>query len=348
MTLLNNLVYSYGISPVFQMVFRSAQPMLTMMIGSAGFAKRYTFSQFLAALGVCIGAALATIAEGLRKSQAAACASTPGSPCSADAALAMSHGWHWAAWQAKLEQVPAMMTGLVASLQASWEAGDELGNWLLGLCLLLGVVSLSAVLGHLQAAARKKYGTDNVEAIALTHALPIPLMLLMLYDHSKEHIHMWLDSPALQDISEQADHPALGMQLMGQAGGLLSKVWPMAAHLPAMATFAAVNVVTQGICVSGVFIMLAECSPLASNLVMTLRKIFSLVLSIWLFNSKFTALHWVSAAVVFGSVLLYAVASQRAAAAAVAAAGPAPSSANKKLASKQRQPNAKPGKIKHA
>jgi len=57
--------------------------------------------------------------------------------------------------------------------------------------------------------------------------------------------------------------------------------------------------------VSSVFSLTAQCSSLTVNLVVTLRKFVSLLLSVIYFNNDFTAFHWLGTFLVFTGTLLF-------------------------------------------
>ena len=77
------------------------------------------------------------------------------------------------------------------------------------------------------------------------------------------------------------------------------------------------------VCLVGVFLLSAECPSLTVNLVLTLRKFISLLISIAYFDNSFTAAHWLGTLLVFGGTLLFidvAAVFQRRRASSVAAA----------------------------
>lgn len=53
------------------------------------------------------------------------------------------------------------------------------------------------------------------------------------------------------------------------------------------------------------FVLTAECSSLTVNLVVTLRKFLSLLLSVVYFDNAFTVFHWSGTILVFGGTLLF-------------------------------------------
>ena len=61
----------------------------------------------------------------------------------------------------------------------------------------------------------------------------------------------------------------------------------------------------RSVCINAVFILTTECSSLTVTLVVTLRKVVSLLFSIWYFHNPFTIWHWLGTALVFGGTALF-------------------------------------------
>ncbi|XP_048466266.1 UDP-xylose and UDP-N-acetylglucosamine transporter isoform X2 [Rhincodon typus] len=76
--------------------------------------------------------------------------------------------------------------------------------------------------------------------------------------------------------------------------------------VPIMWFYLVLNVLTQYICIRGVFILTTECTSLTVTLVVTLRKFISLIFSIVYFKNPFTFWHWIGTVVVFIGTLTYA------------------------------------------
>uniref|UniRef100_A0A8C9SVX2 Solute carrier family 35 member B4 n=1 Tax=Scleropages formosus TaxID=113540 RepID=A0A8C9SVX2_SCLFO len=75
--------------------------------------------------------------------------------------------------------------------------------------------------------------------------------------------------------------------------------------IPEMWFYLLMNVITQYVCIRGVFILTTECASLTVTLVVTLRKFVSLIFSILYFHNPFTGWHWFGTAFVFLGTLLY-------------------------------------------
>uniref|UniRef100_A0A8C1YHP0 Solute carrier family 35 member B4 n=1 Tax=Cyprinus carpio TaxID=7962 RepID=A0A8C1YHP0_CYPCA len=152
-------------------------------------------------------------------------------------------------------------------------------HWLLGIAMLTFALLMSARMGIFQETLYKKYGKHSKEALFYNHFLPLPGFLLLSTDIYKHAVLFSQSSPV--------EVPVIGLSV------------------PVMWLYLLMNVVTQYVCIRGVFILTTECASLTVTLVVTLRKFLSLIISILYFHNPFTAWHWVGTAVVFLGTLLY-------------------------------------------
>ncbi|XP_056429151.1 nucleotide sugar transporter SLC35B4 isoform X1 [Hyla sarda] len=151
--------------------------------------------------------------------------------------------------------------------------------WLLGIAALTFALLLSARMGIFQETLYKEYGKHSKEALFYNHALPLPGFLLLapdIYNHS-----------VMFSQSEPFQLPLLGIQM------------------PIMWFYLIMNVITQYVCIRGVFVLTTECPSLTVTLVVTLRKFISLIISILYFKNPFTIWHWFGTFLVFMGTLLY-------------------------------------------
>ncbi|XP_026167836.1 UDP-xylose and UDP-N-acetylglucosamine transporter [Mastacembelus armatus] len=152
-------------------------------------------------------------------------------------------------------------------------------HWLIGIAMLTFALLMSARMGIFQEILYKQYGKHSKEALFYNHCLPLPGFLLLstnIYNHC---VHFSQSTPVLI--------PVVGLSM------------------PIMWVYLLINVITQYVCIRGVFILTTECTSLTVTLVVTLRKFLSLIFSIIYFQNPFTAWHWVGTAVVFVGTLLY-------------------------------------------
>nr|XP_029523239.1 UDP-xylose and UDP-N-acetylglucosamine transporter [Oncorhynchus nerka] len=152
-------------------------------------------------------------------------------------------------------------------------------HWLLGIAMLTFALLMSARMGIFQETLYKQYGKHSKEALFYNHCLPLPVFLLLssdIYNHG-----------VLFSQSTPVEVPVIGQAV------------------PVMWLYLLINVITQYVCIRGVFILTTECASLTVTLVVTLRKFISLIFSILYFKNPFTAWHWVGTAVVFLGTLIY-------------------------------------------
>uniref|UniRef100_A0A3Q2GFS9 Solute carrier family 35 member B4 n=1 Tax=Cyprinodon variegatus TaxID=28743 RepID=A0A3Q2GFS9_CYPVA len=152
-------------------------------------------------------------------------------------------------------------------------------HWLIGIAMLTFALLMSARMGIFQETLYKQYGKHSKEALFYNHCLPLPGFLLLstnIYNHC-----------ILFSQSTPVVVPVVGVTM------------------PIMWLYLLINVITQYVCIRGVFILTTECTSLTVTLVVTLRKFLSLIFSILYFQNPFTAWHWVGTAVVFVGTLLY-------------------------------------------
>ncbi|XP_033888226.1 UDP-xylose and UDP-N-acetylglucosamine transporter [Acipenser ruthenus] len=152
-------------------------------------------------------------------------------------------------------------------------------RWLFGIAMLTFALLMSARMGIFQETLYKKYGKHSKEALFYNHCLPLPGFLLLasdIYNHS-----------VLFSQSAPVDVPVIGIKA------------------PVMWLYLSMNVLTQYVCIRGVFILTTECTSLTVTLVVTLRKFISLIFSIMYFRNPFTVWHWIGTLVVFIGTLMY-------------------------------------------
>uniref|UniRef100_A0AAQ5X1J3 Solute carrier family 35 member B4 n=1 Tax=Amphiprion ocellaris TaxID=80972 RepID=A0AAQ5X1J3_AMPOC len=148
-----------------------------------------------------------------------------------------------------------------------------------GIAMLTFALLMSARMGIFQETLYKQYGKHSKEALFYNHCLPLPGFLLLASDIYNHCIHFSQSTPVFV--------PVVGFSA------------------PILWIYLLINVITQYVCIRGVFILTTECASLTVTLVVTLRKFLSLIFSIIYFQNPFTAWHWVGTAVVFLGTLLY-------------------------------------------
>lgn len=81
--------------------------------------------------------------------------------------------------------------------------------------------------------------------------------------------------------------------------------------VPSQLVFLATNVLTQYACIRGVNLLAAVSTALTVTIVLNIRKLVSLLLSIWFFENQLAPGTLIGAVIVFGSGGLYSMGSSR-------------------------------------
>jgi len=197
--------------------------------------------------------------------------------------------------------VVAVTVGIFLATTASVDSfaelsiGDDVAVFVKGVTMLTVALILSSLLGILQEYTYSQYtyvprNELTKEHQFYSHAFSLPIFSLML-PQILARLRDW-SSMALVTI------PGINVEISSLYLYLLA------------------NVITQYVCISGVFMMTGAAGSLAMTLTISLRKFVSLVLSIVFFRNPFTPRHWIATVLVFGGTLVYSFAPRPAAPAA--------------------------------
>ncbi|KAI9809003.1 MAG: hypothetical protein M1825_002292 [Sarcosagium campestre] len=170
----------------------------------------------------------------------------------------------------------------------------------IGLAVLLVAQLLSAVMGIYIQRTYEVYGGAWREALFYSHLLSLPFFLPVL-GRLRTQLWVLLDSP-----------------LVVFSTWVLPRV---RVEMPVHLAMLGLNALTQYACIRGVNLLGAQASALTVTIVLNMRKLASLLISIWLFGNRLAPGVLAGAAVVFASGALYAWESQRVSAAGRRLAG---------------------------
>lgn len=175
----------------------------------------------------------------------------------------------------KIYSVVLITVGIFLAVVASNKSestvfGQEINGseWFVGLMLLTASQFMTGLLGNLQSYAYQKYGTnDENENIFYSHVLSIPCFIFF-------------------------------------APSLIENYYSMQQH-PILYWYMFLSVLTQIVCIKGVYKLTAQTNSLATTLTITVRKFVSLLFSIFYFGNTFTLLHTFSTFLVFYGTHLF-------------------------------------------
>jgi len=188
--------------------------------------------------------------------------------------------------------VLAVTVGIFLATTASVDSfselaiGDDVAVFIKGVTMLTVALILSSILGILQEYTYSQYpevprGELTTEHQFYSHAFSLPMFVTVL-PQIITHLKQW-STMALVTI------PVINIEVSS------------------LYLFLLANVITQYVCISGVFMMTGAAGSLAMTLTISLRKFVSLVLSIVFFRNPFTLRHWIATVLVFGGTLVYSL-----------------------------------------
>lgn len=149
--------------------------------------------------------------------------------------------------------------------------------WCLGIAILTFALFVSARMGIFQESLYSTYGKHPWEALFYTHLLPL-VIWIPTAPNLIGHIKLATETPVVD---------FLGFSLPRQVLWLI------------------LYVLTQGICISSVYVLTTECASLIVTLTVTLRKFVSLLFSIMYFRNPFTMGHWIGTLLVFVGTMIF-------------------------------------------
>ncbi|KJZ71197.1 hypothetical protein HIM_09403 [Hirsutella minnesotensis 3608] len=211
------------------------------------------------------------------------------------AVVLLSFGVVLAAWSDSMDKVGpfAIRVALLVKpqsdilLQASSDAQTSRPASHIGLMILFVAQLLSAAMGLYTEATYRQYGPQWKENLFYSHVLSLPLFLPF--------------APSmLRSLSRMMRSEPLSIRVP-----LLSPVGEV--RLPSQLLYLATNVLTQYACIRGVNLLAAASTALTVTIVLNIRKLVSLLLSIWLFGNSLSQGTLIGALIVFGSGALYSI-----------------------------------------
>lgn len=153
----------------------------------------------------------------------------------------------------------------------------QYARWITGILMLTFALFLAASMGIFQEKMYRQFGKFPGEALYYNHVLGLPAFVF-LYSDLYSQIDSFNNSQPYDLIVFSV--PILWLYLLG-------------------------NTLTQYVCISSVFVLTTECTSLTVNLVVTLRKFVSLILSIIYFQNPFTTAHWIGTILVFVGTFMF-------------------------------------------
>jgi UDP-xylose/UDP-N-acetylglucosamine transporter B4 len=270
--LLNNWAFAYKISVPLHIIVRSGGPVASMIIGYLFNAKKYSQGQILAVAMLTVGVVAAALADAHTKDQS----------------MSMEHQ----------------------------QSGPTMASTLIGFTVLALAMILSAFQGIYADRLYESYGRNHWrEALFYSHTLSLPLFI-PTYTHLSAQWRALLSSPSLlsgfsslvaRNASVLSSAVPFGTESVASSRTWIVESIPesiastmthllaglehsksfrvILACIPMQVFFLLTNAFTQYLCIRGVHLLSAKSSSLTVTIVLNVRKLISLLLSIYLFGN---------------------------------------------------------------
>ncbi len=183
---------------------------------------------------------------------------------------------------------------------------DERPHFSIGLLILFVAQVLSAIMGIYTEETYREYGPQWKENLFYSHFISLPLFLPFLPGMIRQFNKLAASEPlylpwqnGMKEYGGIAHLPEDWRA--GFGGGLMS------VQIPSQIAYMVMNVLTQYACIRGVNLLAGSTSALTVTIVLNVRKLVSLLLSIWLFGNTLSHGTTVGAMIVFGSGGMYSL-----------------------------------------
>jgi UDP-xylose/UDP-N-acetylglucosamine transporter B4 len=140
----------------------------------------------------------------------------------------------------------------------------------------------------------KEYGPHWKENLFYSHLLALPLFTPFLPSMRRQFLQLAASTPLGFPTSERLSNLPPDLQKG------LDRI-----HIPSQLAYLVMNVLTQYACIRGVNLLAAAASALTVTIVLNVRKLVSLLLSIWLFGNRLSTGTLTGAFVVFFAGSMY-------------------------------------------
>lgn len=182
--------------------------------------------------------------------------------------------------------------------QSNTDKAGSTASFNTGLIILLVAQVLSAIMGLYTEETYRKYGPQWKENLFYSHLLSLPLFIPFMPSMWRQFNKLANSPPLPLPIASVFGVETLGNDL--QRG--LDRV-----YIPSQLFYLVMNVLTQYACIRGVNLLAAASSALTVTIVLNIRKLVSLLLSIWLFGNQLATGTLLGACIVFGAGGLYSL-----------------------------------------
>ncbi|KIY03356.1 uncharacterized protein Z520_00047 [Fonsecaea multimorphosa CBS 102226] len=282
--ILNNKAFKYRISVPLHIILRSAGPVTTMLAGRIWKGRRYPVQKIVAVMLLFGGVVLAAFADTWSKQEVDIGA-------------------------AAVEELDDDYRSTTAEHASTTSAVSVLSSQAPGFVLLASALILSACMGLYtddMYATHGRSGEITAETLFYSHTMSLPYFVSQIRPLFFEFVNLLAvpghDLSNNNNPSSKTEAPAP----ISSSSWLLDAA-SFSALVPRPLILLLLNAATQLLCIIGVNRLSAQSSSLTVSIVLNIRKLVSLVLSIWLFGNQLPLGVVMGAVIVFVGGGLYAL-----------------------------------------
>lgn len=144
----------------------------------------------------------------------------------------------------------------------------------------------------------REYGPQWKENLFYSHFLSLPLFIPFFPQMLRQFMRLAQSEPL--QLPFKSNLPLSTMPL-GLQNGITN------IYIPSQLAYLVMNVLTQYACIRGVNLLAATASALTVTIVLNIRKLVSLLLSIWLFGNRLSPGTLLGAVIVFAAGGMYSL-----------------------------------------
>lgn len=191
-------------------------------------------------------------------------------------------------------------------------ASSSLADFVIGTAILTLAMVLAAFQGVYADSLYEHYGRSHwKEALFYSHALSLPFLMVYFQNMTSQYQNLASSPPVMSALSlnKTADEQLTPSPFPIPAAlvPVMHLVAPFLVRIPSKLFYLLLNAFTQYLCIRGVHLLSAQSSSLTTTIVLNIRKLVSLLLSIYLFGNKLSGGVMLGAVVVFVGGGVYGV-----------------------------------------
>ncbi|KAK5071760.1 golgi uridine diphosphate-N-acetylglucosamine transporter [Lithohypha guttulata] len=319
---LNNAAFGYKISLPLHIILRSAGPVASMVVGRVWAGKRYSWQKVLAVMLLFVGVVLAALSDAGSETKTSVSATTTGGNSTSLRVTSTTQN------APKPSQPRNTTTGSLGTNTTHTESSPAgpLMEQAPGFALLTLALLLSAVMGVWSDGVYSKYGRNTAianEQVFYGHLLSLPFFALR-FDTLYAQWNKLMAASAVLFPRSGVRKDLTGLTPMAKFLHMAAAArqtpptwqekvlgWIKLEHAPKALTYLVLNCITQIACISGVHRLSTQTSALTVSIVLNVRKVVSLLLSIYLFGNELALGVLVGAVIVFLGGGLYGLPERR-------------------------------------